>query len=98
MIIKTRGKNRGTPLTYRSVRSLFERLSKKAGFAVTAHMLRHTHATELILNGWDSAHVQKRLGHAHVQTTLDIYTHLQSKDLKIAFERYQTTKNKRENK
>ncbi|MGT2397883.1 tyrosine-type recombinase/integrase [Staphylococcus aureus] len=33
-------------------------------------ILRHTHATELIRSEWDAAYVQKRLGHAHVQTTL----------------------------
>lgn len=60
-------------------------------------MLRHTHATELIRNGWECAYVQKRLGHAHVQTTLDIYAHLKNKDLKKAFDEYQkikTMKNK----
>lgn len=82
------------PLCYGAVRKLFSRLIKKAGFHVTPHMFRHTHATELIRNGWDAAWVQKRLGHANVQTTIDTYTHIDQQDLKKAFKLYQ--KNKKE--
>ena len=77
-----------TPLTYASTRHFFERLSKKSGIKVTAHMLRHTHATELIKHGWDASFVQKRLGHQHVQTTLGTYTHIDQNDLKQAFKRF----------
>ena len=92
VFIQLSGKGRGQPLTYRAVRALFARLSHKVGFHINAHMLRHTHATELIQAGWDSAYVQKRLGHAHVQTTLDIYAHLQPEDLKRVFKAYQDKK------
>jgi hypothetical protein len=57
----------GHPLKYQSVLDLIRRLVKRTGITFTAHMLRHTHATELIRSGWDAAYVQKRLGHAHVQ-------------------------------
>ncbi len=77
------------PLCYGAVRKLFSRLKKKTGFPMTPHQFRHTHATELIRHGWDAAWVQKRLGHAHVQTTLDTYTHLNDQDLKKAFKLYQ---------
>jgi integrase/recombinase XerD len=79
------------PLNYRAVRQLFIRLSQKVGFAVTPHMFRHTHATELIRQGWDAALVQKRLGHASIQTTLDIYSHLDNQDLKIAYQKFLVT-------
>lgn len=80
------------PLCYGAVRKIFARLINKVGFHVTPHMFRHTHATELIRNGWDSAWVQKRLGHANVQTTIDTYTHIDHKDLKKAFKQYQENK------
>lgn len=81
---------RHQPLKYQAVRRLFLRLSKKVGFEITPHMLRHTHATALFKSGWDPALIQKRLGHTSLQTTLDIYTHIDQKDLKEAFKSYQS--------
>ena len=43
---------------------------------ITAHMLRHTYATILYDAGVDIKTAQRYLGHADVQTTLKIYTHL----------------------
>lgn len=78
----------GSPLKYQSVLDLIRRLNKKTGISFTPHMLRHTHATELIRNGWDVTYVQKRLGHAHVQTTLNTYVHLSDQDMKKEFKKY----------
>ena len=39
----------------------------------TAHWFRHSHATALLLGGTPDWVVSRRLGHAHVQTTLDLY-------------------------
>ena len=39
----------------------------------TPHWFRHTHATVLLLAGTPEWVVSRRLGHAHVQTTLDLY-------------------------
>ncbi|GGN38847.1 putative transposase/phage integrase [Actinoplanes campanulatus] len=39
----------------------------------TPHWFRHTHATALLLGGTADWVVSRRLGHAHVQTTLDLY-------------------------
>jgi integrase len=39
----------------------------------TPHWFRHTHATALLLAGVSEWVVSRRLGHAHVQTTLDLY-------------------------
>ncbi|WP_371830282.1 tyrosine-type recombinase/integrase [Rhodococcoides kroppenstedtii] len=39
----------------------------------TPHWFRHTHATALLLAGTPVWVVSRRLGHAHVQTTLDLY-------------------------
>lgn len=45
-------------------------------FHVTPHQLRHTYITELIQAGADIKTVQYLAGHATVQLTLNIYTHL----------------------
>lgn len=82
------------PLCYSTVRQIFSRLSKKTNIYIRPHMLRHSHATELIRHGWDAAWVQKRLGHANVQTTIDTYTHINQNDLKHAFQSYQAKKKK----
>ena len=78
----------GSPMTYSAVASLFNRLSKKTGIDARPHLFRHTHATDLICDGWDMAHVQKRLGHASVQTTINTSTHLTDIDLKPAYQQY----------
>ncbi|OTN81941.1 transposase A [Enterococcus faecium] len=78
----------GKPLKYQSVLDLVRRIVKKTGIEFTSHMLRHTHATQLIREGWDVAFIQKRLGHAHVQTTLNTYVHLSDQDMKNEFNKY----------
>jgi integrase/recombinase XerD len=82
----------GQPMTYSAVIDLFRRLHKKTGIRIHPHMLRHTHATELLRSGWDVAKVQKRLGHASAQTTLTIYTHLTDDDLKQAHHAFERAK------
>ena len=89
VFVQNNGADIGKPIAYEAVRSLFLRLSKNINRKVTAHMLRHTHATQLIRSGWDPSLVQKRLGHSSIQTTLDIYTNLDVSDLKKAFYDYQ---------
>lgn len=79
---------KGNPLTYSSVAALFRRLEKKTGINARPHLFRHTHATELIRQGWDMAQVQKRLGHTSVQTTINTYTHLTDNDLKEAYQQF----------
>jgi integrase len=92
VFVQIKKENPGKPLSYRTVRDLFCRLSKKLGIHITPHMLRHTHATELIRDGWDASFVQKRLGHSSVQTTIDNYSHLSSDDMKKAFKKYHDSK------
>jgi integrase len=43
--------------------------------APTFHSLRHTHASELIADGWNIEDVSRRLGHSNVATTQRIYVH-----------------------
>lgn len=78
----------GTPITYPAIDSLFRRLRQKTGIKATPHLLRHTHATELIKSGWDMSYVQKRLGHSSIQTTVNTYVHLLDEDLQSAYQEY----------
>lgn len=80
----------GTPMSYNAVMDLFRRLKRKTGIAIPVHphMLRHTHATELIQSGMEMACVQKRLNHASIQTTMDTYVHLTNEDMKLAYQEY----------
>jgi integrase len=73
----------GTEMARTSVVGLFGELSKRVGFPVTAHMLRHTYATYTLaalrkhpsFMGEPLLYVRDRLGHSNVQTTAD-YLHL----------------------
>lgn len=89
VFIALKGPHKGLPLRYTAIQDLFKRLSRSLGRKVTPHMLRHTHATELIHSGWDMALVQKRLGHKSIQTTVNTYTHTTDEEMKSAFKRYQ---------
>ncbi|EHL31087.1 tyrosine-type recombinase/integrase [Legionella drancourtii] len=76
------------PLCYPAIKKLFVNLSQKCGFYIRPHMLRHTHASSLVRAGWDMALVQKRLGHTSIQTTVNTYTHIDTKQMKDAFKSY----------
>ncbi|NEU75461.1 tyrosine-type recombinase/integrase [Hassallia byssoidea VB512170] len=78
----------GQPMKYPAVADLFRRLSKKTGIKFNAHMMRHTHGTELARSGWDASYIQKRLGHSDVQTTIKTYINLNDDDLKEAYKEY----------
>jgi len=60
-----------------SVYALLRRLRRRLGDAVpaqvTPHWFRHTHATALLLAGVPEHVVMRRLGHADIQTTIDLY-------------------------
>jgi site-specific recombinase XerD len=69
---------RGTFLEPRSYRSYYGRFLKRAGIAHSSfHKLRHTFATQLIERGADVKTVSELLGHASVNTTLNLYVHPQ---------------------
>lgn len=70
-------------LTARSVERIVEKYVKKLGLSVkaTPHSLRHSMATDLLMNGADIRSVQEMLGHANISTT-QIYTHVTNQHLK----------------
>jgi integrase len=67
----------GTPLdAQKIVNRHFKPLLKRAGLPdIRWHDLRHTYATLLLSRGTHPTYVQKSLGHASVQLTLDRYSH-----------------------
>lgn len=70
-------------LTTRSIERIIEKYVKKVGLPVkaTPHTLRHSFATDLLINGADIRSVQEMLGHSNISTT-QIYTHVTNKHLK----------------
>ena len=68
---------KGTPLDAQNiVNRHFKPLLKRAGLPdIRWHDLRHTYATLLLSRGTHPTYVQKSLGHASVQLTLDRYSH-----------------------
>jgi site-specific recombinase XerD len=75
-----------SPLTPRSVQRMVEKYSKACGITkkVTPHTIRHSYATDLLLNGADIRSVQSMLGHASITTT-QIYTHITNQQLREVY-------------
>ena len=87
---------RKTRLGVRMVQTMVDKCLLKAGLDVerySPHKLRHTAATEMMKNGIDVRVVQEVLGHSRLDTT-QIYTHVESTDLRIAAKANKIGKNK----
>ena len=69
-------------LTPRSVQRIVQQYAKYAGITkhVSPHTLRHSFATDLLMNGADLRSVQSMLGHSNIATT-QVYTHVTDKHL-----------------
>ena len=71
----------GSPMSPDAVGAMVRAYSKRCGVKAWAHLLRHTCATLMLLNGAEARAVQEQLGHASLKTTT-IYTHVTAKHLR----------------
>jgi len=76
-------------LSARSIQRSINKYARLAGITkhVSPHTMRHSFATDLLMNGADIRSVQTMLGHADISTT-QIYTHVTDAHLKEVFEKF----------
>lgn len=89
VFVNLAGGSRFAPWRPESVYDLVARLRRELDGQVpatwTPHWLRHSHATALLLSRVPVHVVSRRLGHADVQTTLQLYAHVtEDADLQAA--------------
>ncbi|MFZ2188449.1 MAG: tyrosine-type recombinase/integrase [Candidatus Moraniibacteriota bacterium] len=82
-------------LTPRSVQRIVKYYAVKAGIVkdVHPHTLRHSFATDLLINGADIRSVQAMLGHSSITTT-QVYTHVTNKQLKEVHQAFHSRRKK----
>jgi len=73
---------RGQPLRYSAVADLVCRIRARTGIFFTAHMFRHSRATDLIRRGVPIEVTSKLLAHRSLSTTSDAYVHLGAEDVR----------------
>lgn len=76
-------------LTARSIQRMVSKYARLAGITkhVSPHTMRHSFATDLLMNGADLRSVQNMLGHSNISTT-QIYTHVTDAHLKDVYEKF----------
>jgi site-specific recombinase XerD len=82
-------KQNGDPLSVERIGYIVKKYVKRAGLKkqVSTHTLRHTLATNLLINGADITLVQKQLRHQNIQSTL-IYTHITTEKQKEMYDKF----------
>lgn len=76
-------------LTARSIQRIINKYARLAGITkhVSPHTMRHSFATDLLMNGADIRSVQSMLGHSSITTT-QVYTHVTDEHLREVYERF----------
>jgi site-specific recombinase XerD len=81
-------------LTARSVQRMVSKYALLAGITkhVSPHTMRHSFATDLLMNGADIRSVQSMLGHSSISTT-QVYTHVTDEHLREVYEKFHSESN-----
>lgn len=81
-------------LTARSVQRMVANYARLAGITkhVSPHTMRHSFATDLLMNGADIRSVQSMLGHSNISTT-QVYTHVTDEHLREVYEKFHSESN-----
>ena len=76
-------------LTARSIQRIITKYARLAGITkhVSPHTMRHSYATDLLMNGADLRSVQAMLGHSNISTT-QVYTHVTDQHLRDIYEKF----------
>lgn len=84
-----KGRGGQDSLTPRSIQRLVQKYARAAGITkqVTPHTLRHSYATDLLINGADIRSVQEMLGHSSITTT-QVYTHITDQQLRNVYKEF----------
>ncbi len=73
----------------RSIQRIINKYTRLAGITkhVSPHTMRHSFATDLLLNGADIRSVQAMLGHSNISTT-QVYTHVTDQHLREVHDKF----------